>query len=246
MTKCRMQWVREMDQANNYLVYKHTSPSGKVYIGITCQKITKRWKNGRGYEGCTVFYRAVQKYGWQNIKHEIVAEGLTNEEACLMEQELISKFKSHDPQYGYNMTLGGERYDPNDEWRKRASESHKRYYQEHPEARDRVAQQNRGRECSEENKEVLRAKMKQYYIDHPEERERVANTFRGMKRSEEFCKKLGERKSKPVICLETGVRYKSITQAAEELGVHRTAISQVLKGKAKTCGGHKFAYAMEE
>lgn len=235
-----------MEQANNYLVYKHTAPNGKVYIGITCQRVTRRWKNGRGYEGCTVFYRAVQKYGWQNIKHEIVAEGLSNEEACLMEQQLIAEYKSSDPRYGYNMTFGGEHYDPNEEWRKRASESHKRYYQEHPEARERVAEQNRGRVCSEENKEYFRAKMKQYYIDHPEERERVANTFRGMKRSEEFCRKLGERKSKPIICLDTGIRYKSITNAAAELGLNRMGITQMLRGKSKTCGGFKFAYVTGE
>lgn len=235
-----------MEQANNYLVYKHTSPSGKVYIGITSQRVTKRWKNGRGYEGCTVFYRAVQKYGWQNIKHEIVAEGLSNEEACLMEQNLIAKYKSSDPRYGYNMTLGGEHYDPNEEWRRKASESHKKYYQEHPEARERVSEQSKGRPCTEENKEYFRAVMKQYYIDHPEERERVANTFRGMKRSEEFCRKVGERKSKAIVCVETGVRYKSLTEAAAVLGVNRTGITNMLRGKTKTCGGYTFAYAEEQ
>ena len=25
-----------LQKTNNYTVYKHTSPSGKVYIGITC------------------------------------------------------------------------------------------------------------------------------------------------------------------------------------------------------------------
>lgn len=34
---------------NNYCVYKHTSPSGKVYIGITNQKPTRRWREGEGY-----------------------------------------------------------------------------------------------------------------------------------------------------------------------------------------------------
>lgn len=33
----------------NWIVYKHTSPSGKVYIGITNQPANKRWKNGMGY-----------------------------------------------------------------------------------------------------------------------------------------------------------------------------------------------------
>lgn len=29
-----------------YTVYKHTTPSGKVYIGITGQKPERRWQNG--------------------------------------------------------------------------------------------------------------------------------------------------------------------------------------------------------
>ena len=64
-----------------YTVYKHTCPNGKVYIGITKQKPERRWGiNGRGYKENEYFYRAIQKYGWQNIKHEIIAEGLTEEE----------------------------------------------------------------------------------------------------------------------------------------------------------------------
>lgn len=34
---------------NNYSVYKHTSPSGKVYVGITSLKVQKRWNKGREY-----------------------------------------------------------------------------------------------------------------------------------------------------------------------------------------------------
>lgn len=30
-----------------FTVYRHTSPSGKVYIGITCQDVKNRWQNGR-------------------------------------------------------------------------------------------------------------------------------------------------------------------------------------------------------
>ena len=31
---------------NNYCVYKHTSPSGKSYIGITNQRPERRWRGG--------------------------------------------------------------------------------------------------------------------------------------------------------------------------------------------------------
>ena len=47
-----------------YCVYKHTSPNGMVYIGITRQNPIKRWMNGKGYSYNTYFYNAILKYGW--------------------------------------------------------------------------------------------------------------------------------------------------------------------------------------
>jgi hypothetical protein len=55
----------------------HTTPSGKKYIGITGCSLSKRWKNGEGYNQCPVFYNAIKKYGWSNIEHYIVKNGCT-------------------------------------------------------------------------------------------------------------------------------------------------------------------------
>lgn len=93
---------------NDFCVYKHTCPNGKVYIGITSLKPSRRWKNGEGYRHKqTFFYRAIQKYGWGNIKHEILFTGLPKEEAEQKEIELIAMYKSNCPEYGYNATNGG-------------------------------------------------------------------------------------------------------------------------------------------
>ncbi len=91
-----------------YTVYKHTCPNGKVYIGITCCEVHERWKNGAGYKKNEHFYRAIEKYGWENIKHEILFNGLTREEAENKEKELIAQHNSNDKMYGYNCTNGGE------------------------------------------------------------------------------------------------------------------------------------------
>lgn len=89
-------------------VYKHTSPSGKVYIGIA-KNVKHRWRNnGSGYKGSTRIWYAIQKYGWDNFKHEIVAKNLTRQEACDMEIALIEQYKSTDPAFGYNLTSGGQ------------------------------------------------------------------------------------------------------------------------------------------
>ena len=55
-----------------YVVYKHVSPSGKLYIGITSQKPELRWNYGRNYKENPYFYNAIQKYGWDSFQHEIL------------------------------------------------------------------------------------------------------------------------------------------------------------------------------
>lgn len=104
-----------METINNYYVYKHTSPSGKCYIGITCQNPEKRWgyngynyiiKKKDGKQKHPYFANAILKYGWDNIKHEILHSGLSKEEACCKEQEYIKIYKTGGK--SYNITDGGE------------------------------------------------------------------------------------------------------------------------------------------
>lgn len=97
-----------MVEITNVKVYMHTSPSNKVYIGITSQEPKNRWGNGRNYSSNEHFNRAIQKYGWENFKHEILFNNLSLEEAKLKEIELIAFYDSTNPDNGYNITLGGE------------------------------------------------------------------------------------------------------------------------------------------
>lgn len=50
-------------------------------------------------------YKAIQEYGWDNIAHIVVAEGLTREEARSKEKELIKQYNSQTE--GYNISDGG-------------------------------------------------------------------------------------------------------------------------------------------
>lgn len=93
---------------NKWTVYIHISPSNKYYVGITSQNVNDRWRNGFGYKENEYFWRAIQKYGWNNFKHEIFAEHLTKDEACNMEITLIKKLNSTDYKYGYNISSGGD------------------------------------------------------------------------------------------------------------------------------------------
>lgn len=86
----------------------HISPTNKKYVGITKQKLTKRWQNGNGYKHNVHFTNAIKKYGWNNFSHVVLFDGLSEDEAKSKEIELISKYKLNDRQYGYNITEGGE------------------------------------------------------------------------------------------------------------------------------------------
>lgn len=115
---------------NNFTVYIHHTPNNKVYVGITQKKVFARWgKDGSGYSNQQLFWRAIQKYGWDNIEHEIVAENLSKEEACQMEIDLIAKYKSNNPDYGYNISFGGDVVQlgltRTEEQRKHISDGHK-------------------------------------------------------------------------------------------------------------------------
>lgn len=96
-----------------FCVYEHVFPNGKRYIGITSKKPNQRWENGGGYDKNhqPVMWNAIQKYGWNNIEHNILFTDLTEEEAKQKEIELIQKYHTYihdEAPMGYNMTLGGE------------------------------------------------------------------------------------------------------------------------------------------
>jgi group I intron endonuclease len=92
---------------NTYTIYKHTCPDGKVYIGQTKQEPKTRWCSGYGYKNNERFFTAIRKYGWSNIKHEILYTNLNKDDADLIEKDLIKHFRSNKKEYGYNIENGG-------------------------------------------------------------------------------------------------------------------------------------------
>jgi len=93
--------------AKDYIIYMHEFPNGKRYIGQTHQKPEKRWRNGDGYRG-QIVYNAIKKYGWKNIRHYILEEGLTFNQANLREKFWINYYHSDSPGLGYNYYSGGQ------------------------------------------------------------------------------------------------------------------------------------------
>lgn len=81
-------------------------------------------KNGTRYRNCAAFWHAIQKYGWDNFSHTVLAYDLTREKANELEIYYISKFNTIVPN-GYNLSPGGEVYERTEEWRKHMSEAMK-------------------------------------------------------------------------------------------------------------------------
>lgn len=208
----------------NWSVYKHTTPSEKVYIGITSQKPNERWRNGKGYKKSTYFNNAINKYDWDNIKHEILFNNFTEQMAKLMEQCLIALYSSFDRRFGYNMTLGGEGV-----LGKILSE----------ETRKKLSEANKGKCLSEETKKKMSDSKKgennpMYgkYLSE-ETKKKMSESKKGKYLSEGTKKKL----SIKVICLTTNKIFDSIKIAAKFYNIKSTAnICKCCKGKRKSAG----------
>ena len=72
-----------------YIVYVHITPDGMHYYGVT-NNIKRRWSsNGVEYRG-TSLYPYIEKFGWDNIKHIILFENQSKEDALKIEDSLIT------------------------------------------------------------------------------------------------------------------------------------------------------------
>lgn len=94
--------------SKTYCLYKHIDPFGKMYIGITSQKVNLRWRKGTNYKKNLYFTSAINKYGWDNFKHEIVRSGLTKEQAEIAEIAMIRHYNTRNKKFGYNLSKGGK------------------------------------------------------------------------------------------------------------------------------------------
>lgn len=79
-----------------------------MYVGITSQKLERRWRKGKGYAPGSFVRNAIDKYGWENVEKEIIASHQTQDEAKNFERLLIEKLDLMNPNKGYNLTSGGE------------------------------------------------------------------------------------------------------------------------------------------
>lgn len=216
-----------------YKLYVHVFPNGKRYVGITSQKVNRRWRNGRGYSRNIRMTNAIKKYGWDNIEHRIIRDGLTSEQAEKLEKEYISRWKLMDEKFGYNYAEGG---------------THPRHSDS---TRQKIGEKSKGRKHSEEFKQWISSKNSgehnyMYGKHHTSEtKQKISCSKKGQTSpnkgkfgSEHPC-------SKGVIAIDANTgkevaKFGSIIEAATFVGKYPSGIQAVLHGKQKTSGGYSW------
>lgn len=164
-----------------YKVYIHVFPNNKKYVGITSRSLQERWCDGKGYSGFV--RKAIDKYGWENTKHFVYKQELTEEQAKLKEKELIAKYKTMDSRYGYNLTAGGDGscgfHQPEHVKKAVAEANSKRVWSK--ESRQKASQSKVGKKFSEEHKRKIgEARKGKPGVKYTEEmRQRVSKQFKG-------------------------------------------------------------------
>ena len=152
-----------------FSVYKHVNKcNGKIYVGITCrEKPSRRWgEGGIRYKSNKHFWNAIEKYGWDNFEHIIIATGLSCEAAQQMEMALIAECKSDQYEYGYNQTKGGESgYKGKNSGTLEYAREQQRRYREDPDYRQRHIEHMRKLRQDPEYKRKRREKRLKKYAE---------------------------------------------------------------------------------
>lgn len=231
-----------MENLTNWCVYMHENRiNGKKYIGITSQKPTKRWQNGKHYDGNAHFYAAICKYGWDGFRHDILYTELTQEEAERLEVELIKKYQTQDPAKGYNLADGGaarKGWHHTEEARKKMSLSRKgRSIPE--ETREKIREANKGHGVSAE----ARKKMSLSKLGKPGNKPNAETRKKmSLSRPQELPKAW---KAVTQLSLDGTfiATYQSRKEAAAATNTRPNGISACCKGQRQTAGGFRWVYA---
>lgn len=215
---------------NSYIVYKHTTPDGKVYIGATNQTAIHRWGlNGNKYAS-QPFGKAVDFYGWENISHEVLHTGLTKEEAESIERMLISQYKARDPAYGYNRYEGGNLAVFSNE------------------TKEKLSKALTGRKLTNEHREHIANGERGHFVS-VETRKKIGDAHRNKvvtPETIELLKKSHQWQAKPVAQYTMDGRhvanYRSTGEAARAVGVEKVCIRKACNGKIKASCGYIWRY----
>lgn len=247
------------NENRNYCVYMHISPSGKKYIGITKQNTQKRWQNGHGYLNKNTdgtfkqpyMARAILKHAdWNNDwQHLILMDNLTEDEAKEEEMMLIKKYNTRNPDYGYNITAGGDGMHDcthTEEAKHKISQKAKERFsnpQNHPMYGKHLSDKTREKQKIKagqrwQNQEERRkmSEITKERFKNPLEKEKVSRT----KIKNGVAKDFKNPRARSVYCINLNRIFWGAKEAHDELGIDQSAIAACCRKKYgfKSAGKH--------
>lgn len=232
---------------DTYCVYVHINKiNGKIYVGQTIHGDgpNKRWESGSGYKSSPHFWNAIQKYGWDNFEHEIVASNLTKEEADNFEILLIKELKTYDNNFGYNLTLGGgglSGYSLSEETKRKISESNRgKKLSDETKRKIGIASTGRniGRKHTKEELEKMKKKREERKYKKTKRLARSGNYVP----TEETKRKIQDSSHKKTVLQKDFngnilQQYDSMSDASRKTGINLGNISSCCNGRVHTAGG---------
>lgn len=174
-----------------HFMYKITNQiNKKVYIGQTVDA-NKRWGAHKSFarnddKPRQYIHNAIAKYGAENFIFEVIATCRIQEDADIIEDQLINQYDSRNKEKGYNLKTGGSHGAHSEDTKQKQSEATYRQIttKGHPAA---------GRIVSEEEKELHRKLRLEKPLDYtPELRQKMSEAHLGHQDSEETKQKKSE------------------------------------------------------
>ncbi len=139
-----------------YYLYLITNEvNNKVYIGQALN-VSKWWNDHRkavkSNKPTKIIHHAIIKYGLENFKFEVIASCRSQDDANVIETELVKQYDSFIANdRGYNATLGGMNAPKTEEWKRKVSEK-LMSHEVSQEARDKISKGNTGKVRTDEFK----------------------------------------------------------------------------------------------
>jgi len=236
-------------------IYKITNEiNGKVYIGQSVDINKRKREHLNNYKREEnkhyALYKAINKYGVNNFKFEVVCE-CSIEELNDLEVKYINLYNSY-KNNGYNMTLGGGGVRGLKPWlgRKHTQET-----------KNKIRESRMGKKFSNETIEKLRiinkGNKRRLGKSHREETiEKLSrlnrgenNAMFGKSHSQETKEKIsaakkgkGNSRSRKIICLNDMKIFNSMIETANYYNVRLDSLSDVCRGKYMKTKGYRFMY----
>ncbi len=222
------------------IVYLATNKvNGKQYVGQTIRSLEERWKDHCRVKDDNYFHRAIHKYGAENFTLEVIDTAESGE--ALDEKEIfwIKKLNTLFPN-GYNLKEGGAVsmrgrlgiYNPKSRliYQFRLDGSMVNGYYGVGDASRRTGLNSSAISRSLKHGYPLAAGCIWIYADEfPQRLVELVDSYRG-------------KRLEPVICVETGEVFRSMTEAAKKYNTYPNSISACCSGRLKTTGGKHWRY----